>query len=79
MEGMKKFKENEAQRNKLSETLQAATTKSYTARKWGGIIRMQAKIEMESFISATATASWIEMLLRTCVHEMENGRTSKKE
>lgn len=51
MEGTKKFKENETQRNKLSETLQAATTKGYAARKWGGIIRMQGKIEMESFIS----------------------------
>jgi len=51
MKGMKKFKENETQRKKLSETLQAATTKGHTARKWGGIIRTQGKIEMESFIS----------------------------
>lgn len=51
MEGMKKFKENETQRKNLSETLQVATTKGYTTRKWGGIIRMQGKIEMEFFIS----------------------------
>lgn len=51
MQGTKKLKENEAQRNKLSETLPAATTKGYTDRKWGGIIRMQGKIEMESFIA----------------------------
>lgn len=51
MKGTKKFKENETQRNKLSETLRVATTKGYATRKWKGIVRMQGEIEMESFIS----------------------------
>lgn len=51
MGGTKQSKEYEVQRKKLSETLQVATTKAYTARKQGGIIRMRNKIEMESFIS----------------------------
>lgn len=49
MEATKTFKEKEAQRNKLSETLQPVTTKGCTARKWGGIIRMQGKPGMGVF------------------------------